>query len=466
MKIRQYHFLIILAFIFATISQSFAQTINNTVSDKIFSKGELNNIFYNLEVIKEKPNMKVDNELLTRLKEKIASELAYAGAIICSPDKNEAPALNISLVCSKFCTINDKWAYLTYSDCRYFLSTADIEKANYLSLAEQNKDPEESKTQAIQRFSAKLLDSREFQQMIKIIKGSLSKTNLKSNKPKEIVADQGEYLKEVSLSDIDINIPVTRNKNRDAIAVVIGNSNYQKTKKVDFAINDANSVKKYLVDVFGFKEENIFYIRDASKSDFEIHFGNEKSHKGKLFNAVKEGKSDIFVYYSGHGAPGLKDRKAYFVPVEADPQYLDLSGYPADIFYQNLSRIPSRSTTVIIDACFSGTTIFENISPMVLTINNPVLDMKNCVVLSSSTGKQVSTWYNDKKHGMFTYFFLKAIKDKLADKNKDNSLSFEEIYQYISDKTEGVPFYARRLHGIEQDPTIEGNYRGKVLVNY
>ncbi|HXA02045.1 MAG TPA: hypothetical protein VNW99_08655 [Cytophagaceae bacterium] len=31
---------------------------------------------------------------------------------------------------------------------------------------------------------------------------------------------------------------------------------------------------------------------------------------------------------------------------------------------------------------------------------------------------------------MFTCFFLKAIKDKNADYNKDNQLSFEEIFSY------------------------------------
>ena len=28
-------------------------------------------------------------------------------------------------------------------------------------------------------------------------------------------------------------------------------------------------------------------------------------------------------YYAGHGAPGLKDNKGYFVPVDCDPQYIE-----------------------------------------------------------------------------------------------------------------------------------------------
>lgn len=267
-------------------------------------------------------------------------------------------------------------------------------------------------------------------------------------------------------SDVDINIPRTRVKNPDAIAVVIGNSKYAKTKKVEYAINDAWAVKQYLINAFGYREGNIFLIENASKSDFEVFFGNEKTHKGKLFNAVRAGKSDVFVYYSGHGAPGLKDKKGYFVPTEADPQYLELSGYPADVFYANLSKIPARTMTVVIDACFSGATVFENISPMLIKIDKTVAELSNGVVLSSSSGTQVSSWYNEKQHGMFTYFFLKSIQDRNADANRDGSLTYSEIYRYISDNSYGVPYYARRIHGVEQNPTIEGQQTDKVLVRY
>lgn len=266
--------------------------------------------------------------------------------------------------------------------------------------------------------------------------------------------------------DIDKGLPSTRRRNSNAIAVVIGNREYQNAKNVDYAVNDAKLMKTYLVDVLGYKVGNIFYYENASKSDFEILFGNRGNHRGKLFNSVKKDKSDVFIYYSGHGAPGLKDKKGYFVPSEADPQYIELSGYPTDVFYDNMAKVPARSTTIVLEACFSGATIFENISPMVLEVEKPALKLKNAVVLSSSSGSQVSSWYNDKEHGMFTYFFLKAIHNRNADANKDKKLTYDEIYKYVSDNTEGVPYQARRIHGVEQNPTIEGQLKDKVFVTY
>jgi len=269
------------------------------------------------------------------------------------------------------------------------------------------------------------------------------------------------------LPDLNMNSIQSKNTNPDAFAVVIGNKDYQSTKNVSYAINDAQTIKKYLINILGYKEGNIFYMEDASKSNFETFFGTKENPQGKLYNNIKHGTSDVFVYYSGHGAPGLKDKKGYFVPIDCDPQYVEQGGYSLDLFYNNISKLNAKSITVVTDACFSGAEIFDNISPVTITVSNPIAVADNCVVLSSSSGSQVSSWLKDKQHGMFTYFFLRALQDKnKSDKNNDGKLSFEEIFNYVSDKTEGVPYYARSINGIEQTPTIQGKGENNIFIEY
>ncbi len=282
----------------------------------------------------------------------------------------------------------------------------------------------------------------------------LDKTSLNSNSNK-------------NTSDIDFYNIKTKNKNPNAFAVIIGNKDYQHTKKVSFALNDAQSMKNYLINMLGYSEGNIFYLENATKSSFETFFGTKENPQGKLFNNMKQGISDVFIYYSGHGAPGLNDKKGYFVPIDCDPQYVEQGGYSLDLFYNNISKLNAKSITVITDACFSGAEIFKNISPITITISNPIAVADNCVVLTSSTGTQVSSWYTEKQHGMFTYFFLKALQDKdKSDKNKDDKLSFTEIFEYVSDKTEGVPYYARSIHGVDQTPTMQGTGAENVFIEY
>jgi len=271
---------------------------------------------------------------------------------------------------------------------------------------------------------------------------------------------------EMSLGDMSFGIRKAAGKRDNDFAVVIGNSSYSKTKDVDYALNDAQKMKRYLIDVMGFREANVFYIPNANKGDFETYFGTESNHRGKLFNNMVPGKSDVFIYYSGHGAPGLNDRRGYFVPVEAQPNYVELGGYPLDVFYRNIEKLPAGNVTVVIDACFSGAEIIDRVSPLVLEVTSPIIGSDRIVVISSSRADQVSSWYDSQKHGLFTYFFLKALLDERADSDKDNNLTYKEIFDYVSDRTQGVPYFARKLNGVEQTPTIQGGGFDRPFVRF
>lgn len=266
--------------------------------------------------------------------------------------------------------------------------------------------------------------------------------------------------------DVDVNLPPTTMHNPDAVAVVIGNTAYEKTKQVLYAGRDAVSIRRYLTDVLGFREENVVLLQNASKSDMELYFGTKDNFRGKLFNLIKPNASDVFVFYSGHGAPGLKDKKGYFVPVECDPNYVELQGYPIETLYSNLSANSARSVMIVIDACFSGAGLFDNISPLVLTIDAGVFAVKNGIAISSSRNDQVSSWYPDKQHGLFTYLFLKGIHGRGADLDKDGVVTVDEMYRYLSDRAEGVPYYARRINGVDQTPTFQGSAKDRILVRY
>ncbi len=268
-----------------------------------------------------------------------------------------------------------------------------------------------------------------------------------------------------STSEIDFNLPKTRMRQPDAVAVVIGNALYQNTSNVDFALNDAQSMRNYLIQVMGYRPENIIYLENASYADMKLVFGSKENHKGKLFNLVKPNQSEVFVYYSGHGAPGLNNKIAYFVPVECNPQYVELTGFSTEVFYNNLAKLPASSVVVALDACFSGQNIYTNISPIVIR-SKGALGLKSGALLASSAADQVSAWYPEKRHGLFTYFFLKALHNQNADSNKDGRITLAEIHQFINDASEGIPYYARRLHGITQTPVISGQNIQKVLVDF
>jgi len=83
------------------------------------------------------------------------------------------------------------------------------------------------------------------------------------------------------------------------------------------------------------------------------------------------------------------------------------------------------------------------------------------------TGRnEVSSWYPEKQHSMFTYFFLTAITGS-ADFNQDKKITYQEIYDFDADRAEGVPYYAKRLHGGRiQNPTMQAADKDAVFVKY
>lgn len=272
--------------------------------------------------------------------------------------------------------------------------------------------------------------------------------------------------------DVDVNIPETDMSRPDAIAVIIGNRNYQHKDipVVKYAHRDARVIKSYLVKTLGFDERNIITASDITKARFEAIFGIRDNPNGRLADYIKPGQSEVFIYYSGHGAPDPDNRKGYFVPIDCDPDKISLNGYSLDVFYENLEQLKAETITVVLEACFSGGTspgemIIQSASPALIRVENSEPEGRRTTVVASSQSDQISSWYNDKHHGLFTYFFLKALGGQ-GDLDGNGRITLAEVHNYVSDRTSGVPYWARRLHGRDQMPVISGAMRDQVLVSY
>jgi hypothetical protein len=60
--------------------------------------------------------------------------------------------------------------------------------------------------------------------------------------------------------------------------------------------------------------------------------------------------------------------------------------------------------------------IIRQASPLALSVENPLLGIENATGFLASGPEQVANWYPKKKHGMFTYFFLKGLKGEVPDR--------------------------------------------------
>ena len=202
-------------------------------------------------------------------------------------------------------------------------------------------------------------------------------------------------------------------ENRYGVAVIIGNRGYGgDVPAVEYAHNDAEAMKRYVIEQLGYRPGNVIDLRDATQTQMLSVFGTDKDHRGKLFQFVRPGRSDVVVFYSGHGVPGLRSQKGYLLPVDANPQTVEINAYPIDQLYANLQKIEAKSVTVFLDACFSGGSpggmLIKSASPVFVKTELPPATGR-LTVISAAQGDQVASWDETAGHGVFTGYLLSGL---------------------------------------------------------
>jgi hypothetical protein len=253
-------------------------------------------------------------------------------------------------------------------------------------------------------------------------------------------------------SDVDELPKVKIAPNKNSYAIVIGIEQYrQKLPSANFATHDAQTMKEYLTKVLGFPEENVIMLLN----DHASHVDMVKYFEKWLPNNFEQG-GRLFVYYSGHGAPNPKTGDAYLVPYDGDPSFIDETGYSLKRMYAALDKLPAREVIVVLDSCFSGaggrSVLAEGARPLVMNLQQAVIASKNITILAASSGEQISSTYQDKGHGLFTYFLLKGIKNEGVTR-PDGSLKIDDLYGYLKPQVERI---ARKQYNNEQTPQLVG----------
>ena len=248
--------------------------------------------------------------------------------------------------------------------------------------------------------------------------------------------------------------------NPDGIAVIIGNKNYAlNVPDVDFAHNDAKAMRRFVIDVLGYREANIIDLRDATQTDINAVFGNDQSIRGQLWRWVRPNESDVVVFYSGHGVPDTRAGRdgRYLLPVGADPNAPEIGGYSLELLFNNLTKLDARSVTVFLDACFSGESAGGFLIRKTSGIRVTVRPVTELTVLTAAKGNQVAFWDQEAQQGLFTKYLLDGLygaADAGRYGNNDGRVTLNEAKKYLDYE---MSYAARRNFGREQQVVSWGN---------
>jgi len=271
-------------------------------------------------------------------------------------------------------------------------------------------------------------------------------------KPKKI---KNEITSDVNGLKID---GIKKKQETDAVAIIIGIQNYKKIPKSSYSNDDARVFAEYANKILGVKQQNIKVLIDDEADNAEIY----RAFQNWLPLKVKKNKTDIFVFYSGHGLPSDDGNSLYFLPHGADRDFISKTAINQSEIIAALQASQPNSVTMFIDSCYSGLTrtgdaLLASARPIAIKSKN-VEYPTNFTVISASSPEQISWSSAELKHGIFSYYLMKGMEGD-ADENKDGKITVGEMQAYLTDM---VPRQALVMNR-KQVPQLTGD-TNRVLV--
>ena len=244
---------------------------------------------------------------------------------------------------------------------------------------------------------------------------------------------------------------IKRQPEHDAVAIIIGISNYKSLPKAEYAKDDAQVFFDYAIRALGVRPGNIKLLMDEQADAEEIY----TAFKTWLPARVKF-TTDVYVFYSGPGLPTQDGSGLYWLPQRANRDLLAKTAILLQEITSDIQASMPNSVTIFMDACYSGQarggeTLIASARPIALKSQSTTFP-SNFTVISASQADQISSSSPDLQHGIFSYYLMRGMEGE-ADLNKNGKITLDEIQAYLS---ENVGRQARIMNR-QQEPQVIGD---------
>jgi hypothetical protein len=246
--------------------------------------------------------------------------------------------------------------------------------------------------------------------------------------------------------------------NPNAVALIIGVESYSNLPPAQYADSDATHFYDYANQSLGVPPHKIKLLTDSKASRLELL----KAMRSWMKTEVVNGKSDVYIFFAGHGLSSPDGKKTYLLPADGDRDLLDETSILRDDLIASAKG--AKTITMFLDTCYSGGTrtneiLLADARPIAIVPDKSALP-SNVTVLAAASGAQLSSTYEAAQQGLFSYWLMKGLEGD-ADANKDKKITAGELHEYVARQV--GPMAQRRNR--QQDPQLMGDST-RVLVSY
>ena len=247
-------------------------------------------------------------------------------------------------------------------------------------------------------------------------------------------------------------------ENPNAVALIIGVESYSNLPPAQYADSDATHFYDYANQSLGVPPSKIKLLTDLKANRTELL----KTMKGWMRTEIAPGKSDVYIFFAGHGLASVDGSKTYLLPADGDRDLLDETSILRDDLIASAKG--AKTITMFLDTCYSGGTrtneiLLADARPIAIVPDKSALP-SNVTVLAAASGAQLSSTYEAAKQGLFSYWLMKGLEGD-ADTNRDKMITTGELHEYVARKVS--PIAQRRSR--QQSPQLMGDST-RVLVTY
>ena len=140
---------------------------------------------------------------------------------------------------------------------------------------------------------------------------------------------------------------------------------------------------------------------------------------------VKKNRSELIIFFAGHGLASTDGKELYLLPQDSDPDLLSRTALSRTELFKEIMALSPKSVTMFLDTCFSGIsrdekTLLASARPIRIVADENEDIPGNFTIFSASQLDQISSGLKEAEHGIFSYYLMKGLEGK-ADQNNDAS---------------------------------------------